>query len=435
MTYPAIRIKLFIAFLFFHISAFAQSRIVETRDINNYWMAFDSIRNTNDYSKQLEFINRIYIKGGTPGVAAFIKARGYTDTLWVNNINAYPKFWASIRSNTLQAFESARELEKQVKKLKNIYPDLKPSKIYFEIGGLNTGGTTSSDNVLIGTEIVSGDQNTDVSEFKGTWLKNIFSNGKSSGIVYLNLHEYIHTQQRGITQNVLGQAIREGSCDFIAELVMEKPIATGYLTFGRAHADSLKQEFKKDMFSGRYSSWFYNGGDEGDKADLGYYIGYEIAKGYYKNAKNKKQAVKELISVDQSSAAAVESLLLKSGYFAEGFDKQKLIADYTANQPYITAISPFDNHAANVDAGLKEVRITFSKPMVKSVSINISSLGRDHFPLKKVVGYENDNRTLVLAMELLPGKEYGFDLMSRGFRSQDGYVLKDEVYHIVFSTK
>jgi hypothetical protein len=435
MTYHHIKTKLFIAILFFNLSVFAQHTVVETRDINNYWMAFDSICSTKDYTKQLDFINRIYIKGGTPGVAAFMKARGYTDTLWVNNINAYPKFWASIRPNTLKAFESAKELGKQVKKLKTIYPDLKPSKIYFEIGGMNTGGTTSSDNVLIGTEIVTGDRNTDVSELQGSWLKNIFSNGKSSSIVYLNLHEYIHTQQSGITQNVLGQAIREGSCDFIAELVMGKPVSTGYLTYGRAHADSLKKEFKKDMFSGRYTSWFYNGGDEGEKADLGYYVGYEIAKGYYTNAKNKKQAVKDLISIDQSNAVATESLLLKSGYFPEGFNKQMLITDYAANQPYITALTPFDNHAANVDAGLKEVRITFSKPMAKSVSINISSLGRDHFPLTKVIGYQDSNRTLVLAMELLPGRQYGFNLMNRGFRSQDGYVLKDEVYHVEFTTK
>jgi len=431
------KLKIFSAFLLFliHISVIAQRKFVETQDLRNYWTAFDSIRSTKDYAKQLDFINRLYIKPGTPGIAAFVKARGYTDTLWVKNINAYPKFWASIRSNTLKAFESAAELEKQVKKLKKIYPDLKPAKIYFTIGGLNTGGTVSANNVLIGTEMVTGDSKTDVSEFEGTWLKNIFSNGKPSSIVYLNLHEYVHTQQKGVTQNVLGQSIREGSCDFIAELVLGKPISTGYLTFGRAHADSIKKEFKKEMFSGFYDHWFYNGGSTGDKADLGYYVGYEIAKGYYQNARDKTQAVKDLISIDQSSEAATEKLLSASGYFSGGFNKDSLIADYAAKQPQVSGISPFANHAGNVDAGLKEVRITFSKPMAKSVSINISNLGRDHFPLTKVKGYENDNRTLVLEMELVPGKSYGFDLTNRGFRSQDGYVLKDELYNVTFTTK
>lgn len=422
-------------FLLVNCSVSAQDNFVETKDVNNYWLAFDSVQRTKDYSKQLDYINRLYIKKGTAGLAAFINARKYTDTLWVKNINAYPKFWASIRPFTLKVKESADELERQVKRFKHIYPDLKSAKIYFAIGGLNTGGTTLDDKVLIGSEIVTGNPGTDVSEFKGNWLKNVFAGQKASNIVYLNLHEYVHTQQHGDSKNVLDHAICEGECDFIAELVMGKPISTSYLSYGRAHADSISNAFKKEMFTGAYNHWFYNGGSVAEKADMGYYVGYEICKGYYNKAKNKKQALKDLMQIDLSNEADAEKILSGSGYFSDGYDKKALMADYALKQPYIVGIAPFENHAANVDASLRELRITFSKPMGKGFSINYSSLGKDHYPLTKIIGYENDNRTLVIALGLATGKEYGFDLTNRSFQSEDGYALKEEQYSVTFKTK
>lgn len=417
------------------VSKTLPANAVETKDIDNYWIAFDSIQSTKDISKQIDYINRLYIQKGTPGIAAFIKTRHYTDSLWVKNINKYPKFWASIRPATMKVKESAAELAKQVKRFKAVYPELKPATIYFTIGGLNTGGTVLDDKVLIGSEIVTGTPATDVSEFKDNWLKSVFANQIESNLVYLNLHEYVHTQQNGESENVLSQAIREGACDFIAELVMDKPISTNYLTYGRAHADSLRKAFKKEMFLNSYGNWFYNGGAAGEKADLGYYVGYEISKGYYQNAKNKKQAVKDLIGLNLSDESASEKILKGSGYFPEGFDKAALIADYERNQPYIVSIAPFANNAKDVDASVKEIRITFSKPMVNGRSFDLSSLGRDHFPLGKVIGFENDDRTIVMAVDLIPNKEYGFVVTNRGFKSKDGYVLKETNYKVVFKTK
>lgn len=422
-------------FLFINGSLFAQENFVETSDVTHYWTAFDSIQKTNDFSKQLELINRFYISKGTPGLAAFIKARNYTDTLWVKNINAYPKFWASIRPGTLKVNESAKELDKQVKRFKKLYPELKPARIYFAIGGLNTGGTTLDDKVLIGSEIVTGNPLTDVSEFKGNWLKNVFAGQKQSNLVYLNLHEYVHTQQHGDSHNVLDHAICEGQCDFIAELVMGTPISTSYLTYGRAHADSIRTAFKKEMFTAAYNHWFYNGGSVAEKADMGYYVGYEICRGYYTKAKDKKQALSDLLKIDLGDTTAIEKILNGSGYFPEGYDKKSLVASYENNQPYITGISPIENNAVNVDAGLKELRINFSKPMGKGVSIDYPAKGKDHFPLKKLIGYENGNRTLVVALELVPGKEYGFIINSRSFQSEDGYALKDKAYPVSFKTK
>jgi len=144
-------------------------------------------------------------------------------------------------SSTGISLKKKQEIEKSIQKLKKLYPDLKEAKMYFTIGGLRSGGTTMNDMVLIGAEIATGDATTDVSGFPNKWLEGVFKSQQSDNLVPLNIHEYVHTQQIGETRNLLGQAIREGACDFITELIMDKPLPNNYLVYGRQHEAELKE--------------------------------------------------------------------------------------------------------------------------------------------------------------------------------------------------
>jgi uncharacterized protein YjaZ len=44
-------------------------------------------------------------------------------------------------------------------------------------------------------------------------------------------------------------------------------------------------------------------------ADLGYYVGYKICEAYYNQAKDKKQAVKDILTIQD-----YKQFLAKSGY-------------------------------------------------------------------------------------------------------------------------
>jgi uncharacterized protein YjaZ len=60
----------------------------------------------------------------------------------------------------------------------------------------------------------------------------------------------------------------------------------------------LWTEFKNELCNQNIGNWLYNGSAvKGKPADLGYFIGYEIAKEYYKNAKDKKQAIVDIIGM------------------------------------------------------------------------------------------------------------------------------------------
>src|SRR6188768_2346438 len=205
---------------------------VFTTDIDNFWTAFDSIQTTKDSLKQIDFIQKLYIDKGTKGLKAFMAVRNYTAILWVQLIRLYPKFWNSIRPNTLTAKSYASEIEKSINKFKELYPGLKEAKMYFTVGGLRSGGTTMNDMVLIGSEIATGNASTDVSEFTNNWLAGVFKNQQADNLVPLNIHEYVHTQQKGNPHNLLGQAIKEGACDFITELVIGKLMQNNYIVYG-----------------------------------------------------------------------------------------------------------------------------------------------------------------------------------------------------------
>ncbi|RQO33026.1 hypothetical protein DBR39_24155 [Chryseobacterium sp. KBW03] len=427
-----------ISVIFFSLifsSAFSQkSTKIFTSDIDNFWVAYDSIQKTNNHSQKMDLIKRLYTDKGTEGLKTFMKVRDYNDTVFVNIIDKYPKFWNSIRPNTLAIKTKTNELEASVAKLKQLYPELKEAEMYFTIGGLNSGGTVSGNKVLVGAEIATGLPSTDVSEFQDDWLKGVFAEQSLDNIVSLNVHEYIHTQQTGNRRRVLSQSIKEGACDLIAELVMNTTLERKYLSYGAAHSAEVKDLFKKEMFTGNFRNWLYNGRQKGESADLGYYVGYEICKLYYQNAKDKKQAVRDIIELNYDDDKAVEDFLIKSKFFKDKIDKQKLIKEYEKNLPYVVKIDP-SNGSVHVSADTKEIRVTFSKEMVPgSYSFNLSDRGRDYYPISKIVGMENNNKTLVMLVDLKPSKEYEFVLTNKSFISKDGYPLKDEKFLIKFKT-
>ena len=67
-------------------------------------------------------------------------------------------------------------------------------------------------------------------------------------------------------------------------------------------------DFQKQMLSSDISNWLYNGSKK-NNADLGYFIGYEICKSYFENARNKKKALKSIIELKYYSSVFWQSAL------------------------------------------------------------------------------------------------------------------------------
>jgi hypothetical protein len=434
--------SLVLLFLGLSLGAVAQpaapSQKVFTSDIDHFWTAFDSTQTTTDSLQQLHFIQTLYIDKGTPGLMAFMQARNYSAPLWVKLIRQYPKFWQSIRPNTISVKSRASEIEASIQRFKQLYPPLSNAKMYFTVGGLRSGGTTKDSMILIGTEIATGDPGTDVSEFKNKWLAGVFQGQKISNIVPLNIHEYVHTQQHihGQEEDLLGATLAEGSADFITELVMGKPMQNNYIVYGRVHEAELKKAFVPEMFStATLHNWLYNGSDAKDMADLGYFMGYAICGAYYGQAKDKAQAIRAIIELDYSDTAATAKFLRQSGFLTEPYDKAALMAAIEKKMPVVSGLAPFANGDSAVDPSLKEMTLQFSFAMDDKAgySINYGDKGKDTYPITKVTGFSADKRSLTLQVALQPGHEYEFVCTDLAFRSAEGYSLK--TYTVRFRTR
>jgi hypothetical protein len=409
----------------FPLLSHAQKRnfkVVYTADIDRFWQAYDSVATTSDTVKQADFIQRLYVDKATPGLNAFMKARDYNAKLWTTLINKYPKFWKSIRSNTLDIKNQVPAITRSIENFRKLYPEMRPAKMYFTIGGLRSGGTTTDDMVLVGAEIATADKNTDASEL-GDWLKNVFKNQQSSNLVALNVHEYVHTQQKAAEEKfLLAQAITEGAADFIAELVTRKKNNSVYMIYGREHEQELKEKFLVEMFSGATGNWLYNGANN-PHADLGYFIGYSICQAYYQHHIDKKQAIKNIIELDYTNEQQVTDFLRQSGYYTAPIDKQELLKKFEKLQPRVVGFTPEINGQEDVSSTLTELSINFSEPMGEGFSISFGEGGNEHFPLSDVGGFSDDRKSFKLKLALQPGKTYSFVITDRSFKSKAGYPL------------
>lgn len=421
------------------LSAQGQSvrpRIISS-DVANFWLAYDSIRVTPDSARQVAQLTRLYLAKATPGLRAFQAVKDYTAAEWVSAIRRYPKFWNSIRPNTLLAAKKATAIGPYLAKLRKLYPALRPAGIYLAVGALRSGGTTQDSLVLIGTELAAGDPQTDISEFSGgthAFLARHFASRPLDNLVLVNVHEYVHTQEHGPGNTVLAQALYEGTCDLVAELVTGKVPPLPYMTYGPANEAELKERFKKEMYTPLIGNWFYNqtSTKPGHVSDLGYYMGYAIEKHYYQRTHDKRQAIKELMELDYTNDRAVGAFLAKTGYYATPPDKAALLAAYETRRPVVARVLPAPAADGLLDASVREIRVEFSAPMARFTATDYGTGGKEAFPVVKQLGFSADKRAYVYQVALQPGHAYSF-VLNGGFQDENGYPLQR--YEVKFQTK
>jgi len=279
---------------------------IQTLDIDHFWEAFDNLKKCKTRNDSIASFQKLYLDRATNGLEDFIKARSFTAEKFVNAVSKMPKFYNSVRKNTYEVKKAVPIIDEVVSNFKEIYPNFKPFKVCFAIGLVNTGGTVSDKFLLIGTEVSTSTKNIDLSEFNNSSFSKVLASGDDVVQKIKNIvsHEYVHTQQirtgdkNAIRCDLLYAVMQEGFCDFIGELTAGSQINIVAQEYGDKHEKELWKEFKNELCNESINNWLYNYNTVKDKpADLGYYIGYKIAKEYYENATDKKQAVIDIIEM------------------------------------------------------------------------------------------------------------------------------------------
>jgi hypothetical protein len=406
-----------------------KSDFIITSDIDNFWIAFDSVHTTTDTFQQLQILNRLYFDKGSAGLPLIMQARRYTPQEYLSVIHQFPLFWASIRPNTLRAKGLAHEIEQGVEKLKLIYPALKPTALYFTMGALRSPGTSLNKTLLIGAELAMADSMTNTSEFttRFTNLKPYFATNPSKEVVFLNIHEYVHTQQNVEGgYDLLSQCLFEGIAEFIPTIALQRPSPTPAIAYGKANNTQVRAVFEREMFSPWIYNWVWNSAENQFQIrDLGYYIGYAIAERFYNAAKDKKLAIQQLIELDFTDSDKVEAFIDKTGYLSRSVKKLK--KDFEKSRPTVMGIKEFKNGSKIVPSKTQNITISFSEPMdTRFRSTDFGKLGKAFFPEMVGAKFADDGRSITYEVQLKPNQKYQF-VVERSFRNLRAIPLKDVV--------
>jgi len=284
---------------------------IVTEDIARFWEAFDHAGPA--YSA--ETFQKVYLDRGTPGLRDFLTLRIQSAETLAKAVQTHPKYYASIRNSTGRIREMEKEIRASFYALKYLVPDAVFPDVYFVVGVLNSGGTTSDRGLLIGAEMYGRTPDSPTAELS-PWLMTVLSPVEK--IPHIVAHELIHYQQKEpkAEPTLLSQSLYEGTADFVGELISGRQINQAAHAYAEPRRAELWREFKEKMHGKDLAGWLYS--SSGDRPhDLGYWMGYEIVKAYYDRAADKRKALKEILEVQDYDA-----FLAKSGY-AERFAAPK----------------------------------------------------------------------------------------------------------------
>ncbi len=262
---------------------------IRTTDIEIFWKAFDAAKPTFNHG----VLEKMYLRKGTKGVKDFTKGRIKNAENLSKTILAHPKYYESIRKSTESIGGMKEQIINSLVKLKALYPKAIFPPVYFVVGALSSGGTTSNAGLIIGAEMYGLTPETPKEELDD-WLKTVLKS--VDAIPHIVAHELIHFQQKYDGGSLLAACIKEGSADFIAELISGKHINQHVHDFANPKEKELWIEFKERMLKKDYTGWLYSA-SKGRPNDLGYWIGYKISKSYYDNMTNKQQAIYDILNI------------------------------------------------------------------------------------------------------------------------------------------
>jgi len=248
-----------------------------------------------------EIIEKEYLIKGTKGVEIFTPNRIINAENMAKKIAADP---AAYEKALRVCLPGARLVEAEaftiLGNVKRLLQQEKSAPTYIVLGGNNSGGTASGEGFTLGLEVICGF--VDTPEQAGELIKTFVA------------HEVVHVYQAWVItegESLLYLTLKEGFADFIANLVIGEVSASEKERhdYGMKNEARIWQKFQKEMAGTSYKYWMYGAGRDDQPADMGYWLGKRIAEAYYKNARDKQQALQDLLYLKNP-----KDILVKSGY-------------------------------------------------------------------------------------------------------------------------
>lgn len=281
-----------------------------TSDVDLFWRAYDLAMQVSP-DRRPAIYQTEYLDRGSAGLRDFMVIRHATAQSLAEYVDKHPRFYATIRANTLQITRLSGQIHDIYRRMKALYGDAYFPNVYFCVGGFFGGGTVSDQGLLISAEMMSASPQVALNELNA-WEKSVLLPvGEITPIVS---HELVHFEQHfpADDESLLRQCIVEGGASFIGSLVCGRvnSVERRQHAYGDAHEKELWNEFTREMNGTDSKKWFHSSTGAADRPDdLGYWMGFKICQAYYRRAADKKKAVAGILNIQD-----FKSFLKASGY-------------------------------------------------------------------------------------------------------------------------
>lgn len=256
--------------------------LIRTEDVELFYRIYDAAGG-HPTAAQLQ---HDYLDAGSDGLHRFASIREISGERIAAELAKNPKIYAEARKCAAVLPQVHRRLSDAMRKLAALYPEATFPPITVAISrGKPVAAGSPRDGVMIGLEALCG--------------VKYFDADVEDRAVHVIAHEYVHVQQsRAIMDKdhptLLEASLVEGAAEFVGELISGGRANPGVVGEARGHEAAIENRFSRELDSTDVSAWLYNGTLE-NAGDLGYWVGYRIVSSYYRRARNKRQAVKDIL--------------------------------------------------------------------------------------------------------------------------------------------
>jgi hypothetical protein len=268
---------------------------IQIEDVDLFYKVYDAAGGR----PTAEQLQHDYLDAGSDGLRVLARLRNVSGTRIAETLATQPEMYANAKRCTVVLPRIRERLEVALRKLKELYPEARFPPVTIAVGrGKPVGVGSPATGVQIGLEALCA---TD-------WLNpNV-----EDRFVDVIAHEFAHVQQSPLVDKehptVLEGSIIEGVAELTSELTAGKMAYSRCTALTGGREKEIETKFVADQDKTDLSDWLYNGTLD-KPGDLGYWVGYRIAKSYYEHAADKRRAVREILEMSDPKA-----FLAKSGW-------------------------------------------------------------------------------------------------------------------------
>ena len=275
----------------------AEAPKVQTEDVERFYKIYEAAGG----KPTAEQLQRDYIDVGTDGLRTLAKIRNVTGTRIAENLQKRPDIYTNAKRCLDVLPRVQQRLENSLRELIRRYPQARNPPVTIVVGrGKPVGVGSPVTGLQIGLEALCAVD----------WLNP----NLEDRFVHVITHEYAHVQQAKVYTEkeqltVLERSLLEGTAELAAELTSGKVAYSHFSASTKGREKEIETAFAADQDKTDLSQWLDNSTVE-KPGDLGYWVGYRIAKAYYQYSPDKTRAFHEILELSDAKA-----FLAKSGWY------------------------------------------------------------------------------------------------------------------------